>query len=425
MSDAQWGGAGRRKPLGHRNSHARLINDAMAVRVPGTHSRVAKLDAIVVPNARSAVSLDAAARLACDVEAKLVVLSSKESGLEAVATHFAERLSRLPGMRALIVELDPDYHHPLLVAAETSSDAFQVAKARRDSDLSLKRNLALLLARHLGWGRLLFMDDDVFGVTPQHVRRITHQLAARQFAGLLLREFPDNSVVCHANRYVGGHQDVFLTGALLGVNTAMPSLPFFPDIYNEDWFSFFDHVNEHAISTVGVARQKIFDPFDDPLRAHYEEFGDLLAEGLMTLVGDGDDVANANAGYWSRFMDARYDFVVNIEKRLLDLDTPEAYRALNSTRAASTQLGMISPEICSDFVDAWRRDLARWQDHLKRLPKVSTEDEACAALGLKKWRKVEFANPDVANTSTAEISTFQIPQSLYSSSKESFISAST
>ena len=52
---------------------------------------------------------------------------------------------------------------------ETSKLLHGAIFARR-TDLSAKRNLALLLSHMLGWSRILFLDDDITGLKPDDVR---------------------------------------------------------------------------------------------------------------------------------------------------------------------------------------------------------------------------------------------------------------
>ena len=146
-------------------------------------------------------------------------------------------VASIPGCRALIVGVPGDYRHDHLTF-RTSDPSFADLKARRNSDLSLKRNLGLLLARLMRWEKIMFLDDDIFDVTLTDLAKISSQLDSHQVTGLISRLFPDNSVVCHANRLSGQGQDIFVTGAALGVNCAEDPLDFFPDVYNEDWFFF-------------------------------------------------------------------------------------------------------------------------------------------------------------------------------------------
>ena len=137
---------------------------------------------------------------------------------------------------------------------------------------------------------------------------------------MVCREFPDNSVFCHARRLAQLPQDVFITGAVLGVNCSDLPLPFFADIYNEDWFFFAEAVAYRRLTKVGDAQQAEYDPYAEPTRASHEEFGDLIAEGLYEAVIQGlctqTDLRRskgffhaigklATEKYWETFIDVR------------------------------------------------------------------------------------------------------------------------
>ena len=86
-------------------------------------------------------------------------------------------------------------------------------------------------------------------------------------SALIPKQYPDNSVVCHAHRLGGGHQDVFASASGIGVRCDRDELAFFPNVYNEDWFFFADEAASHRIAKVGESRQRKYDPYDDPRRA--------------------------------------------------------------------------------------------------------------------------------------------------------------
>ena len=93
-----------------------------------------------------------------------------------------------------------------------------------------------------------------------NIARLAGQLEMHQVAGMVVRRFPDNSVVCHARRLAGLAQDVFVTGAVLGVHCNSLPLSLFPDIYNEDWFFFAEEGLRSALPRVGHAVQAEYDP---------------------------------------------------------------------------------------------------------------------------------------------------------------------
>jgi hypothetical protein len=381
----------RKVRIGQLSSHRGLMHDVSQVK-PTQSGRRQPLNAIIVPTARRADQMIRAIRLAADAETTLVVLGSQQSTIDEVAAHVA----KIPGSRALIVDVPAAYLHPYLTPS-ASSNAARRLSAGRDSDLSLKRNIGLLLARLLGWNKIMFLDDDVTVKDAEDLTKLASQLDGTQVAGLLCRQFPDNSVVCHANRLRGEKQDVFLTGAALGVNCADQPLPFFPDIYNEDWFFFFGHAAHGRLPAVGTAMQRRYDPFGDPDRARREEFGDILAEGLYALISTGLDLSVAGRSYWEAFSSARQSLIEDIAANLRDrLDSNENLQALRSMEAAAEQAGLITPDDCVEFIQAWQDNRRVFEHAAARIGNVGSFADAFDFLELPNWRAAAFANTDLS-----------------------------
>jgi hypothetical protein len=389
-SSAASPGAGDRKspPARQRSSHATLIQDFSAR--PPRSGRVRPLDAIIVPAGRRAEKLKTVAELAASVDVQLVILASRDCRV----VEASKLVASIPGGRAFIVGIPGDYRNDLLTF-QTSDRSFADLKAARDSDLSLKRNLSLLLARLMRWEKIMFLDDDIFGVTPTALAKIASQLDSHQVTGLISRSFPDNSVVCHANRLSGRSQDNFVTGAALGVNCAEKPLDFFPDVYNEDWLFFASHAAQGQVISVGTARQQPYKPFADPNRAAMEEFGDLIAEGLYALFNDGQSLDAATTGYWNAFIDARRKLIERLIDDLYLIPTHEAAgQAYESMLHAHKQLALISAAECARFVKAWRDDRGAFARTAKDMPAKGNFAAACEYLRLTSWREAEFGLPD-------------------------------
>ncbi|WP_132216609.1 hypothetical protein [Kribbella steppae] len=359
-----------------------------AASVPPTRSR---LDAIVVPAARA--SLQRVISLSAELSVPLVLLCSRQARIDKVA----ERVGATFGARALIVEVPDDYPQPY-DAQRTSDRKFRSLSADRSSDLSVKRNIGLLLARLRGWTKILFIDDDISQIRGQDIARLTGHLDRHPVAAMTSRYFPDNSVVCHARRLAGYRQDVFVSGAVLGVNTQHPALSFFPDIYNEDWFFFARHAAGRSLPKIGEVRQDAYEPFADPERAGREELGDLLAEGLYAMFEStpgwkfSEQLAAAGTGHWRDFKEDRLRMIDATKKALEhaqtatgSVDYPTMLRALESLRFAEKHLSAIDPDVCVEFIDGWREDERCWQKMMSDLPTTLGERDALAELGLKTW----------------------------------------
>jgi hypothetical protein len=381
-----------------RPSHASLLHDACGEAPPPATSRRARLDAIVVPASRPASALRGALSLSVRLSTPLLVLCSRQTRAEQVA----DRIAETPGARAQVVEVPRSYEHDL-VKHETAD--FGWVSAGRSSDLSLKRNLAILLGRMQGWRKILYLDDDITQVRSRDIARLAGLLDRHQVAGMICQEYPDNSVACHARRLAGLAQGNFVSGAVLGVNLADHPLSFFPDVYNEDWFFMARPLSMgRRVPKAGEARQAEYDPYADPRRAEREEFGDMVAEGLYNWFAGvcglpAREQIVPSEEYWKRFLEARQE---SLDETLAALgsrvrpgepaDTP-MHKATASLNRAQACLAQITPTICADFLRAWGRDLAVWERVCERSNKVSHPAEAFDRLGLSA-RLCEFGNPD-------------------------------
>lgn len=283
------------------------------------------------------------------------------------------------------VAVDLPNANPLGITFATSTDSQLVAASPGwTRDLSTKRNLGLLLARILGWQRLMFLDDDIYQVTTDKVAELAAALDDHNISALIPKQFPDNSVVCHAHRLGGGKQDVFASASGIGVRSDRDHLAFFPNIYNEDWFFFAEEAAHHRIAKVGESRQLKYDPYEDPLRAAQEEFGDLLAEGLYARLDISLDIRGVTASYWRTFIERRKAFHARAAAALSSYNNPaRVAKASASVHAAQEQLSRITPALCQRFIDRWQSDLSQWRRHLATLSPAQSVPGAFEQLELK------------------------------------------
>ncbi|WP_203590870.1 hypothetical protein [Streptomyces sp. SID13031] len=339
------------------------------------------------PSAQRAINLSA------ELSIPLVILCSRQAKAESIA----ERVEKTFGARALVIHV-PDSYALLPTPLLTSNPYFAKLSAGRSSDLSVKRNLGLRLARLRGWRKILFLDDDISSVRPQDIARLSGYLDNHSVAAMASRTFPDNSVVFHARRQARFRQDVFVGGAVLGVNIQNPATSFFPDVYNEDWFFFARFAAQRSLVKVGEVRQDEYKPFDDPRRAAREEFGDFLAEGLYALfestsdLNFNDQLTAAGDNHWRWFKEIRLEMIAatsaELQRQLTDAD-PVEYRtglqALESLRFAGEHLQAISSADCVEFIRRWRWDERTWRLTMARSDFGLSERDALDELGLTTW----------------------------------------
>ena len=370
------------------STHAELIEPSC----PPTPSVGVGLDAIIVPAARPAKNLQTAVGLATETGARLIVLCSFRTHADEVRALLAK--NSLPD--AAVVAMPRKRGKWILRDFETTryvhNGPGKAVCGTRNSDLSMKRNTGLLLARMLGWERIFFMDDDIRTVSADTVLSTVSLLDAAgggyRTAAMSVEEYPDNSVVCHARREVGEYQGVFVSGSVLAVDCRGP-FDFFPDLYNEDWLFFYRDAAQERLATPGsLAEQLPYDPFADPQRAASQEFGDVIAEGLYALLHSGLGADAADEEYWKRFLTDRNRVLDDVGRRLSSLHPamrPELRRKIGTAISAAQQvLWRVTAKMCAEYVAAWQRDLERWSEVLAdRESSASSIEDALRTVGFR------------------------------------------
>ena len=340
------------------------------------------LDAVIVPASRPAWNLDQAITLARASHCALLILCSHRAKPAEVHELLAERSFD----DAIVVDLPAGYGHKMFDfrALESIKDDLPAACSYYASDLSMKRNIGLVVARMLRWQRIFFLDDDIRDINAPDVHETVAMLGLCRTAGMRVANFPDNSVACHAHRMTRGRQDVFVTGAALAVD-CQQKIGFFPNIYNEDWLFFYDDAAHRLLGSSGhEVTQLRYDPFDDPRRAAWQEFGDVLAEGLYALLDRGLRLKHATCEYWYDFLCARKVFIDKIIDRSRMANPEIEERLLLSVGLAQKCSIEILPEVLERYVRVWRRDLHDWDQRLARVSQMPSPDTALRALGLAR-----------------------------------------
>ncbi|MEV4319819.1 hypothetical protein [Actinocrispum sp. NPDC049592] len=337
----------------------------------------ATVDAIIVPTGRPVAYLQSAMKLAKYHQCTLVTISSRSSTAADVRALAArEGLADLIAVDATeIGEHVPEF---------ATTNLLRDTKFDRRTDTSQKRNFGLLLSRMVGWEHVVFLDDDIDIPAPHDLAGAVGSLGRFASVGLTINGYPDNSVVCHAYRIAGGRQDTFIGGGALAVGVESFN-SFFPNIYNDDWFFLLnDHGLRPSAFTTGVVEQSSYDPFHDPTRARSEELGDSLAEGLYMLLDDTQRLDTANYAYWARFLSRRLKFIDEIVTFVGDtaLPQPEKERMIESLKAAKGRNLVIEPQLCVDYLDAWRLDRKLWREHINVAPEQLGVEKTLAELGL-------------------------------------------
>jgi hypothetical protein len=340
------------------------------------HSSAGQVDAIIVPTVRNPVHLETAKDLAAALDCTLVTLhSGKWTSAGAAAG------KRRPDVRHIAIDV-PDAARLRLIDFETTR--LMTGPFARRTDTSVKRNLGLLLAHLAGWQRIVFLDDDISVSHPSDLSSAAGLLDTYNAVGLSIGGFPDNSVVCHAYRLIGGSQQTFIGGGALAVEITR-NLSFFPDIYNEDWFYLLDPVKGlQPLAVTGQVIQQPYEPYREE-RARTEELGDVLAEGIFWLLDQERSLDEADARHWREFIKRRRRFIQHILDNIGSADVEPALRVrvIAVLKASLGRLAIIEPEWCEKYMKAWMADHAAWDHHIRSLHHIPSTEEAIHALSKK------------------------------------------
>ena len=359
----------------HHGSHRRLLWAADGSLSP----QMGNVDAIFVPTTRPVVWLKEAAAAAVSLGCPLVTLHSKKwTSAHAATEYFAGSVD--------LIAIDlPDPAQLRLPELETSRVLADTMFEQR-SDLSTKRNLALVLSRMLGWERVVFLDDDIQVPDPDELREAVGLLDTHAAVGLGIGGFPDNSVVCHAYRAVGGEQDTFIGGGALAVAVTR-NRSFFPKIYNDDWFYLLNGGKRlQSVATVGQVIQQPYDPYRTTDRARAEELGDVLAEGIFWLLDQGKTASDGDLAHWRNFLEQRRKFteqILRLVERSATIESGERARMVEALKAALGRRACITPERCVAYLQAWVADQERWQRHIQRVQRQPELERALRSLARK------------------------------------------
>ncbi len=167
---------------------------------------------------------------------------------------------------------------------------------------------------------------------------------------------------------------------------------YFPPVYHEDWLFVMDHLRLGEVAIAGTVAQLPYQPFTTNTRARLEEFGDILALGLLWLVRENGDSPAGERGYWREatepqfwrdMLQQRITLLDDLYRRLEQINRQLAITLpLESIRAAQQRCNELSPDEFVSFVEKWLDSLTTWRTRLASLHRADSVAQALAELDL-------------------------------------------
>lgn len=227
-------------------------------------------------------------------------------------------------------------------------------------DLPMKRSYALTHAITNRHQKVLFIDDDIRIPNQTWLNIGSKCLDHYAVAGCFVNNFIDTSVVGHLEREAGEDVYSFLSGSFLFLRPSK-AIGFFPCVYNEDWLLMLPHVLNRSICSFGFVNQVAFDPFDSTRRAVFQEFGEVVAEGLYSLALSEEYERRFEFEMWQRVIAERREVLTALRDRL---PGPQHRPIISAALVANRG---ILPEDCQAFVSDWEKDRTSWSHYLNNL----------------------------------------------------------
>jgi len=385
---------------------------------PFTNSRI---DAIIVPQARSALHILGPAWLAYESDTVLMSMCSHETNAAEVGDILGSLKEWSPPVW-YAVDIPPGYEIP---GVKLRAQEEIPPQARKDEDFNLPeiRDSGLVTGKMIGSNGIFYHDDD------ERVERDGFEgaralLNGNDVAALKCADYPnmaDRSGIQHGKRETlyyhlserwyeesRGVASGQGSGAALAVNPQIVDGHFVRGIYNEDTIFMHPSVvkGRAGLTPLHFYFQNHYNPFQ-PERTAQEEFGDLVHDGLYKSLRPkrgGVEVLYTQK-YWQAEIESRrreYDkllssiearrnpYYFDYSDRTLGKDSyffdpmPEAKQAeLRTALLAGLAINeTLNGKDFVNYIRVWDEDRKRWNKMMSNLPQGRTIKQALAHLGL-------------------------------------------
>lgn len=181
-------------------------------------------------------------------------------------------------------------------------------------NLGNARNFALLLAKSYGFENVLFMDDDIIVTNSNLISDSFKLLEHYLFVGAKIIGMQDHSIIGHIAKKLDlyNESERMLSGGFLAFNPQIINMHF-TNIYNEDWIWMLMQLNNKIFLEYGEVEQIKFDPFFNyKNKIVFQEFGEIVIEGLFKSHNIGDLNMLTDSKFWKDIINKRKKYLNKI-----------------------------------------------------------------------------------------------------------------
>ena len=203
-----------------------------------------------------------------------------------------------------------------------------------DYNLPSKRNFAIQHARTYGYQTIMLLDDDIF-LSNSTIRAARRAAQNWQMVGFYVLDYPDISCLdILRSKVLNTKVEVSPAGNCLILNLENVR-GFFPYCYNEDWLFMYGANHGLEACVAGEAIQLPHSSWTDPSRLSFEQFGDIIASGMLDNQKKSRHPLSGDLAFWVKIRDYH---CASIEKLLCATNDPVLSTALTVAQKAASHI---------------------------------------------------------------------------------------
>ena len=205
--------------------------------------------------------------------------------------------------------------------------------------------------------KVALLDDDIALTSEQLLQARTAISTGVDIAAFHVLDYPDVSTVDHIERIITRKPSEVSIGGNCIFLDANVRQPFFPSIYNDDWFFLLSNIDTAAIRSIGTAKQRRYVPWTQHNRIEFEQLGDIIMEGAKTNLKVDQTPFQGDHIFWRDVLDTyqmRLDRLVALcANELFAQALRRAVAVAKRIEASNIVDFMESYELSNDRIDAW------------------------------------------------------------------------